>query len=301
MDDSILVVPTTTKGVLPDLIVDLNAKELKRKHSNNSLLLESLESTIDNHHHHHHQHQSTSSPPNEHQSKKLTTRNGKLRTEQELQRTKEKQCKANEENLVIRTEENKKMRDLIECLEAENKFLRQHVNQTILDELAKIIPNSKNRVELSNNKPTQPNNHSNNNSNGTILSESEEHTRAATALSSLATGTPAIIDPVFDPQLAHLAGPSHQSNPSTIQAGTGDLIVPCSSASPSGSSPSTDSELVAITAAPPAAFSSSSADSNHHLHHHHHHHHQLTLLGHHHHHQFDHHHHQNLLHEKTLC
>ncbi|KAI7966605.1 hypothetical protein MJO29_002353 [Puccinia striiformis f. sp. tritici] len=123
-------------------------------------------------------------------------------------------------------------------------------------------------------KPTQPNNHNNNNSNGTIL--------------------------IFDPQLAHLTGPSHQSNPSTIQAGTGDLIVPCSSASPSGSSPSTDSELVAITAAPPAAFSSSSADSNHHLHHHHHHHHQLTLLGHHHHHQFDHHHHQNLLHEKLF-
>ncbi|KAH9464087.1 hypothetical protein Pst134EB_003623 [Puccinia striiformis f. sp. tritici] len=317
MDDSILVVPTTTKGVLPDLIVDLNAKELKRKHSNNSLLLESLESTIDNHHHHHHQHQSTSSPPNEHQSKKLTTEKRKAQNraaQRNFRERKEKQCKANEENLVIRTEENKKMRDLIECLEAENKFLRQHVNQTILDELAKIIPNSKNRVELSNvvipippydeflspDKPTQPNNHSNNNSNGTILSESEEHTRAATALSSLATGTPAIIDPVFDPQLAHLAGPSHQSNPSTIQAGTGDLIVPCSSASPSGSSPSTDSELVAITAAPPAAFSSSSADSNHHLHHHHHHHHQLTLLGHHHHHQFDHHHHQNLLHEKLF-
>ncbi|KAI9618007.1 hypothetical protein KEM48_006946 [Puccinia striiformis f. sp. tritici PST-130] len=218
MDDSILVVPTTTKGVLPDLIVDLNAKELKRKHSNNSLLLESLESTIDNHHHHHHQHQSTSSPPNEHQSKKLTTEKRKA------------QNRAAQRNFRER-KRNNKMRDLIECLEAENKFLRQHVNQTILDELAKIIPNSKNRVEL--NKPTQPNNHSNNNSNGTILSESEEHTRAATALSSLATGTPAIIDPVFDPQLAHLAGPSHQSNPSTIQAGTGDLIVPCSSASPS--------------------------------------------------------------------
>ncbi|POV99873.1 hypothetical protein PSTT_13502 [Puccinia striiformis] len=157
----------------------------------------------------------------------------------------------------------------------ENKFFRQHVSQTILDELAKMITKHPD-------KPTQPNNHNNNNSNGTILR------------------TPAIIDPVFDPQLAHLTGPSHQSNPSTIQAGTGDLIVPCSSASPSGSSPSTDSELVAITAAPPAAFSSSSADSNHHLHHHHHHHHQLTLLGHHHHHQFDHHHHQNLLHEKLF-
>ncbi|KAH9464100.1 hypothetical protein H4Q26_006934 [Puccinia striiformis f. sp. tritici PST-130] len=149
----------------------------------------------------------------------------------------------------------------------ENKFFRQHVSQTILDELAKMITKHPD-------KPTQPNNHNNNNSNGTIL--------------------------IFDPQLAHLTGPSHQSNPSTIQAGTGDLIVPCSSASPSGSSPSTDSELVAITAAPPAAFSSSSADSNHHLHHHHHHHHQLTLLGHHHHHQFDHHHHQNLLHEKLF-
>ncbi|KAG0142703.1 hypothetical protein CROQUDRAFT_724959 [Cronartium quercuum f. sp. fusiforme G11] len=142
----------------------------------------------------HHQQQQTNtdsghSSNNEHENNKKSTsekRKAQNRTAQKnFRERKEKLSKENEENLLIRTEENKQLRNLIERLEAENAFLRQHVPVSVLVQLSVILPSS---------KPITT-------SIGSVITHSpdqEEHTRAATALSSLASATPTT---VFDPAL----------------------------------------------------------------------------------------------------
>lgn len=126
----------------------------------------------------------------------------------------------NEQNLIIRTEENKRMRELIQSLEAENTFLRQHVSEAVIQQVDKNFP-SRPRLDSivvpisAYDEFLGPNDKS--------LSESEEHARAATALSSLAA---APIDSVFDPQLQEL-GPSKPPLTSSQDGSPSiDLVVP---------------------------------------------------------------------------
>ncbi|OAV97045.1 hypothetical protein PTTG_06436, partial [Puccinia triticina 1-1 BBBD Race 1] len=259
--------------------------------------------------------------------KKLTTEKRKAQNraaQRNFRERKEKQCKQNEENLIIRTEENKKMRELITSLEAENSFLRQHVPESVLEQARKSFPR---RPELSTivipipayNEFLGPEQKSTGAAGPGGLSESEEHARAATALSSLAA---APIDPVFDPQLQHLAGPSpsaalvasadhhlqhhhqhqHQHQHQQQQLLQPDLIVPSSTDDPpSSSSANTPSIPASSTFSHPDHLLHSSDHHHHHQHQHHqqqqsHHHHSHPPT--HHHQQFDH--HQNLLHDKIF-
>ncbi|KAA1101014.1 hypothetical protein PGT21_004511 [Puccinia graminis f. sp. tritici] len=273
--------------------------------------------------------------PNE--IKKLTTEKRKAQNraaQRNFRERKEKQCKKNEENLIIRTEENKKMRELITSLEAENNFLRQHVPESVLEQARKSFPS---RPELSTIvipisaydeflSPEQKSAKSpvgagpggggggaggsgggsgggGGGGGGGGLSESEEHARAATALSSLAA---APIDPLFDPQLQHLAGPSSSSSTLLISANhQPDLIVPNN---PSDDQPaSSDCNSNNSATINPAVTTPSFSHSDHLIHplpHDHHHHPHHPHHPHHHHHQHQHHqqfdHHQSLLHDKLF-